>query len=340
MVTTKTSVASNFEQGDKPVETDCIELIDAYVQHPNVMGYLQTVSTASSNAFPPGILTAIGTAAAGVLEIQSSTAVTGLPAGTAGRDLLATETSASARTVIDAQDDVITAQGDLVIGATAGTPTILTIGTTARFLQVSSGNPSWKVQIFLTNTTVFSATQTWNKPDGVERVFVTVVGAGGGGGAASSAASSPGAPGSGGETRMGPVDVTALTLITAVVGIRGDGTALGNGTDGGESSFGTLITAIGGVGGSAANAIPPDGGTGGTGGSIAIPGAAGQVVDNSATRTGNGGHSAFGPGGRGDANASGNAPVGGFGGGGAGEGADIISGGGGPGANGVVIVRW
>jgi hypothetical protein len=163
---------------------------------------------------------------------------------------------------------------------------------------------------------VFASSGTWIKPAGVNSVFVKVWGAGGGG--------AKGGGGSGGYSE-GAISVNGN--ISVIVGIGGSGgiscgsggCSPNNGQTGGNSSFGTFITANGGLGGSSL-------GGGGNGG-----GASGGALNF----LGNGG-------------GTGNSDSGGVGGKSAfnlgwGSGGDGVNGGGGngsSGANGSVIVYW
>src|SRR5690242_15519101 len=95
---------------------------------------------------------------------------------------------------------------------------------------------------------VFTANGTWTKPASAKIVHVEVVGAGGSGGGAGATGAgqwSYGDGGGGGEYASGWYDADDLAA-TVTVTIGAGGTAsTGAGASGGNSSFGTTITANG-----------------------------------------------------------------------------------------------
>jgi hypothetical protein len=109
---------------------------------------------------------------------------------------------------------------------------------------------------------LFETSRDWTKPDGISADAVVTVeawGAGGGGGCQTTTSSSGGGGGGGGYTiwrfRLGDLPATVA------VGIGSGGTGGGggvNGTAGGDSTFGALVTAYGGNGGtfSSSNTVP------------------------------------------------------------------------------------
>ncbi|NMC35026.1 MAG: hypothetical protein GYA36_21605, partial [Veillonellaceae bacterium] len=186
----------------------------------------------------------------------------------------------------------------------------------------------------------FEASGTFVVPPKVYTVYVTMCGGGGGGGRGS------GYYGGGGAQCWikQPVSVTPGDSITVTVGAGGTGktSSDGNGTAGGASSFGSLLSASGG-----ASASGAAGGDGGIAGQVNF---VGSIEDETNTyykisRAGSGGGCILGCGGHGGIyygmthgstpTASGN-PGGKYGGGGAGAiGADASNG-----APGIVIVEW
>lgn len=94
----------------------------------------------------------------------------------------------------------------------------------------------------------FLSSGTWTKPDGVSFVYVEAVGGGGGGENQNFGNESGG--GGGGEfgfTLLLASDVGASETVTVGAGgLGGETGVVENGTDGGASSFGSHLTAIGG----------------------------------------------------------------------------------------------
>jgi len=135
-------------------------------------------------------------------------------------------------------------------------------------------------------TVVYNApgTFTWTCPPGVFRVRVKAWGGGGGGGGATGAANSVASAGGGGEYREGEFAVTPGTNYTVIVGSGGTGgnNTPTNGGPGGSSAFGGLMMALGGGGGLAASggiqATPGAGGSGGSGGVIFRSGMGGGIA--------------------------------------------------------------
>ncbi len=99
-----------------------------------------------------------------------------------------------------------------------------------------------------------TATGTWTRPAGVNRVFVRVWGAGGGGGGANAVRSFSG--GGGGGYAEGWCEVSADVSVTVGAGGAG-GSAGGSGTVGANSVFGTCLTATGGEGGISGGVTDP-----------------------------------------------------------------------------------
>jgi len=138
----------------------------------------------------------------------------------------------------------------------------------------SLGAVTQKVQEFL-------STGTFTAPSNCTSVEIFMVGGGGGGGwaqtPASSNTSSLGGGGGGGQVIQRKLNVTAGQAYTVTIGAGGAGaSSFANGTDGGDSSFGALATALGGAGGSSynsSNATTTPTRTKGTGGGSAGSGA-------------------------------------------------------------------
>lgn len=93
----------------------------------------------------------------------------------------------------------------------------------------------------------FTESGTWTKPDGVDRVYVTVVGGGGGGGGSRYGQSGGG--GGAGEYRTGSFAVSGNVVVTIGNGGAGGTYDRQSGSPGSASSFGNFLTADGGEGG-------------------------------------------------------------------------------------------
>ncbi len=212
-------------------------------------------------------------------------------------------------------------------------------GTNMQLLGGSATMPAYKEEIF-------DSSGTWTKPSTVSSVHVICIGGGGGGGG--NGGGSTGGPG-GGSAGFITATVAVTGNITVTVGAGGaGGVGTGNGAAGGNTTFGSDVTAGGGGGGigndgavgaagttsSSGNATVIDS-SNGTAGSTRS-GAAGGAGGNSPTILkiisigGTGGAGGTGSGDDGDAGT-------GFGSGGGGAGGGNN---GGAGASGFCIVRW
>lgn len=186
------------------------------------------------------------------------------------------------------------------------------------------------LSIAFRNFTTFSTATTWTCPPGVTQVSIDACAAGGGGGYAPAG----GAAGGGGggasvlNSRFTVVPGTVYTITVGAPGVGGTSTSV-NGTQGGSTTFGSLLTLNGG----GAGLYNGSGGAAGGGG--ALPGMASSYV-NATSFGGHGGGCALGGGGSGGNGAMNGQIPGMFGGGGGGGG----RGDGGRGAYGIIRMWW
>ncbi len=162
--------------------------------------------------------------------------------------------------------------------------TTLTVGAVAdgQVVQRSGTDLIGVAAGALKSVQVFTSGGTWNRPAGVTRVQVFVVGGGGGGGGAGATNGNKGGGGGGGGCAISFLDVSAIATSTITIGAAGAAGASGDndGGAGGDSvwsdgtntltgSGGALgpkgsVTVLGGVGGAATNGyVNLSGGRGG-----------------------------------------------------------------------------
>lgn len=147
----------------------------------------------------------------------------------------------------------VTAKGSLIVGDGAGAPTTLAVGTNTHVLTANSGATNgieWAAPPdSVRDYQAFTTSGTWTKPDGAEFVLVQAW-AGGGGGANNTASSANESGGSGGEYVWQIFQASALGATeTVTIGAGGAGAANGataSGSAGGNTTFGSLLSAIGG----------------------------------------------------------------------------------------------
>ena len=117
---------------------------------------------------------------------------------------------------------------------------------------------------------VFTSGSTWNKPQDVGSIIVTVVGAGGGGSGYSESG------GAGGMAEKA-IDVANVSSVSVSVGNPGGGTSYsGCGGNGNTSSFGSYCSASGGIGANCSTSRAGGYGGNGSGGNLNVYGGGGN----------------------------------------------------------------
>lgn len=159
-----------------------------------------------------------------------------------------------------------TTQGDIIY-RNATTNTRLGAGTAGQFLQTqgAGANPVWAAAGGAIDIQTFDASGTWNKPSSGTWAFVQAWGAGGSGG--SSSTTGRGGGGGGGSYKSAWI-LLSLLGSTVTITIGAGGVAVNsstNGNVGGNSTFGTFLTAYGGGGGGSTGTTGAIGGAGGGG---------------------------------------------------------------------------
>lgn len=205
---------------------------------------------------------------------------------------------------------------------------------------------------------VFTASGTFLAPSGVTKIYVSETGGGGGGGASDTGGSGGG--GGGGASLLNhPYTVVPGNSYTVTVGAKGLGVFGSNGTNGGQSSFDTVLIANGGSGGVRNNGAGGAGGTataansligsasgaGGAGGGVppvisTSAGGAGGAGGAGNVAAGGGGGSLFGTGGAGGNVGAGSSPSPNTGAGGGGHGGNTLADAGADGALGICVITY
>ncbi len=185
--------------------------------------------------------------------------------------------------------------------------------------------------IAIRNSMTFTTTTTWTCPDGVTTIYVDACAAGGGGGYSASGNIGAGGGGGGQAVVRRVITVVPGTVYAITIGAPGTGgvSSSVNGTQGGNTTFGSLLTLVGGYAGLSDGTA---GAAGGDGGLAAVAG----VRSSSISFGGPGGGSVFGPGGAGGNGAMYGSIPGMFGGGGGGG----AGGNGARGAYGFMRIWW
>lgn len=181
-----------------------------------------------------------------------------IPTGTPGvtRNIIA-PSSSKAYIVINQSDAAVVVKGAATTGVSipSGVRAIVAWNG-SDFIKVGSSSGTYDIQ-------TFTGSGTWTKPADVSQVRVIAIGGGGGGGSGRKGAAGTiryGGAGGGGGARVDQV-LSASSLsstVTVTVGLGGSGAAAqttnstdgNNGADGGNTTFGSYLTAYGGYGGS------------------------------------------------------------------------------------------
>jgi hypothetical protein len=144
-------------------------------------------------------------------------------------------------TTVKLADDAVTAAklADTAVTPAEYTSATVTIDQQGRITAASSGAGGAASFEF----EVITGSKTWTKPTGATLIRVTAIG--GGGGAA------PGGAGGDGGAVVDWIDVSLVSSVVVTVGTGGAGTGSGAGTAGGNTTFGSYLTANGGGGGDA-----------------------------------------------------------------------------------------
>jgi len=145
-------------------------------------------------------------------------------------------------------------RGSFIYGNASGVSAILAAGTADQVLTSDGTDISWQDAAGggATDYQTFTSSGTWTKAADVNYVLVEIIGGGGGGGqgASTSAISQGGGGGAGYLQLFRASDLGATETVTVGSGGSGQsGFADADGGDGGNSSFGSHITANGGKGG-------------------------------------------------------------------------------------------
>lgn len=218
-----------------------------------------------------------------------------------------------------------------ILGTTTMATSTMASSTISNTLNVNNLNVLGTFAGQVVNYQDFTSSGTWTKPSGLSGnslAYVIVWGGGGGGGGSLSAGAQtrPGGGGGGGSCVQAQFPLSVLgSTVTVTIGNGGTGglanTDTSNGSVGGDTTFGTVITAYGGGGGAGGTSNPATG-AGGGGAGIYADGSAGSgtTPGTGSAPLGGAGSTASTYGGGGGSASVGGASVYGGGGGGGGTG--------------------
>ena len=121
-------------------------------------------------------------------------------------------------------------------------------GNSGKYLTTDGTTASWGIVAPGSSVTTFTSSGTWTKPSSGTMVYVEMWAGGGGG--AKGTGSLGGGGGGGFRWLLLPLSFIATSTVSITVGAGGAGaTVAGQGTTGGNSSFGSYATIYGGQGG-------------------------------------------------------------------------------------------
>lgn len=109
----KTTIKTYFESGDKPNESQFVDLIDSYQDANDALGAIASAAQLGSK---------------GVINVTASGSVTFASAGTVGKQLLAAETTAAAQSIVNNSFDIQA----LVSSPLPAVDNTLTLGSSAK----------------------------------------------------------------------------------------------------------------------------------------------------------------------------------------------------------------
>jgi hypothetical protein len=166
---------------------------------------------------------------------------------------------------VSGQNNVIADTTTDTLTLVAGTNVTITTDDTTDSITINSSAAGGGES--LQQSQIFTASGTWNRPVGITKIKVRVIGGGGGGGGAQASAggggtrvASAGGGAAGGYSEK-IIDVSAIPSATITIGVGGAAGA-SNGADGGTggtSSFDIYCSATGGIGGTGTGAAASDG---------------------------------------------------------------------------------
>lgn len=235
--------------------------------------------TANQNDYNP---TGLSTASTLRLSTDAARDITGLQGGADGRVIVLHNTGSNNIVLKDESTSSTAAyrfalNADVTLGADQAA--VLQYDSTSsrwRLLAAPGGGSGGGVDV-----QVFSASGTWTKPSGCTAVHVELLGAGGGGGSGERRPTNNGCMGAGGG---GGGSYVSAVLIASTLGatesvtvgaggtggaaVTTDSTPGNNGSVGGNTTFGSVLTAYGGGGGAGGNDGSGHGAGGGGAGTL------------------------------------------------------------------------